>query len=254
MKPLGQNNSQTPGLQLGSSLGLRKVGLVPSSTVKKTGKVTARADSTGLENKTGLIIEKHHHSVKKEQSASVKRRNARERNRVSGVNNGFGVLKKHVPELKSKCSKVETLRAAISYIKALRELLGQEDIIDSNQNFNFDDEHNGDDSNDFSDISDSPSAFAPATPGLERSPDLTSMNPMVYQLPSSTPIYHSPPTPTSLSPLQLHLSPDIKPLPSLLHQQDIKPLILDRKDQLEKLPSMSITATSWWPECTSTQK
>jgi len=43
--------------------------------------VTARADSTGLENNQAFII-KHHHSVKKMQTPSVARRNARERNRV----------------------------------------------------------------------------------------------------------------------------------------------------------------------------
>jgi hypothetical protein len=43
--------------------------------------VTARADSTGLENNQAFIV-KHHHSVKKMQTPSVARRNARERNRV----------------------------------------------------------------------------------------------------------------------------------------------------------------------------
>ena len=57
------------------------------------------------------------------------RRNARERNRVKGVNDGFGFLKKHVPNMKSKSSKVETLRGAIDYIRRLKELLG-EDVAD----------------------------------------------------------------------------------------------------------------------------
>ena len=51
-------------------------------------------------------IIKHHHSVKKFQTPSVSRRNARERNRVKQVNSGFCILKDHVPHLKNKTSKV----------------------------------------------------------------------------------------------------------------------------------------------------
>ena len=72
-----------------------------------------------------LQIIKHHHSVKKFQTPSVSRRNARERNRVKQVNSGFATLKHHVPNLKSKTSKVDTLRAAVDYIKTLRELIGK---------------------------------------------------------------------------------------------------------------------------------
>ena len=73
------------------------------------------------------------------------RRNARERNRVKGVNDGFGFLKKHVPHMKSKSSKVETLRGAIEYIKNLRNLLG-EDIEDfKNSTFEFKMESGDDD-------------------------------------------------------------------------------------------------------------
>ena len=75
----------------------------------------------------------------------VARRNARERNRVKGVNDGFGFLKKHVPSLKNKSSKVETLRGAIEYIKGLRNMLG-EDIEDfKNSTFEFKMESGDDD-------------------------------------------------------------------------------------------------------------
>jgi len=105
MRPLGQNNSQQPGsLKAGPG--------------KRAAKVTARADSTGAENTEGLV--KHHHSVKKAQTASVVKRNLRERTRVQGVNQGFGKLKQYVPDLKSKSSKVETLRGAIDYIRRRR--------------------------------------------------------------------------------------------------------------------------------------
>merc|ERR1719342_1547024 len=81
----------------------------------KEEKTVRHADSTGNENDEGLKMAKHHHSVKKPQTASVRKRNARERNRIMGVNNGFDVLRKHVPSVNAKCSKVETLRGAISY-------------------------------------------------------------------------------------------------------------------------------------------
>jgi hypothetical protein len=113
VRPLGQNNSHI----LGS--GNQK------SMTKNCGKVKARADSTGIENDKNLMI-KHHHSVKKLQTASVAKRNLRERTRVRGVNDGFGKLKMYVPDMKSKSSKVETLRGAIDYIKKLKELLGEE--------------------------------------------------------------------------------------------------------------------------------
>ena len=56
-----------------------------------------------------IKIIKHHHSVKKFQTPSVSRRNARERNRVKQVNSGFNVLKDHVPHLKNKTSKVNVV-------------------------------------------------------------------------------------------------------------------------------------------------
>ena len=63
--------------------------------------------------------------MKKLQTPSVSRRNARERNRVKQVNNGFHTLRTHIPHLKNKTSKVDTLRAAVDYIKTLRNLMGE---------------------------------------------------------------------------------------------------------------------------------
>jgi len=59
------------------------------------------------------------------QTPSVSRRNARERNRVKQVNSGFSTLRTHIPHLKNKTSKVDTLRAAVDYIRALRNLMGE---------------------------------------------------------------------------------------------------------------------------------
>ncbi|XP_041942240.1 achaete-scute homolog 5-like [Alosa pseudoharengus] len=57
--------------------------------------------------------------------AFIRKRNERERQRVRCVNEGYARLRQHLPyELEDKrLSKVETLRAAISYIKHLQEVL-----------------------------------------------------------------------------------------------------------------------------------
>ena len=57
MRPLGQNNSQ------------QHIGGQRQTVGKKSNKITAKADSTGLENSSAIA--KHHHSVKKMQTASV---------------------------------------------------------------------------------------------------------------------------------------------------------------------------------------
>ncbi|XP_032894875.1 achaete-scute homolog 3 [Amblyraja radiata] len=58
--------------------------------------------------------------------AFIRKRNERERQRVKCVNEGYARLRQHLPqELSEKrLSKVETLRAAISYIKELQTVLG----------------------------------------------------------------------------------------------------------------------------------
>ncbi|KAG5888389.1 hypothetical protein JTB14_035695 [Gonioctena quinquepunctata] len=70
---------------------------------------------------------------------SVARRNARERNRVKQVNNGFATLRQHIPDViaaafessgkrgvNKKLSKVETLRMAVEYIKSLESILAMD--------------------------------------------------------------------------------------------------------------------------------
>uniref|UniRef100_UPI00358F5F27 achaete-scute homolog 1-like n=1 Tax=Myxine glutinosa TaxID=7769 RepID=UPI00358F5F27 len=63
--------------------------------------------------------------------AAVARRNERERNRVKLVNLGFATLRQHVPNgsANKKMSKVETLRSAVEYIKALQQLLDEHTAI-----------------------------------------------------------------------------------------------------------------------------
>ncbi|XP_048193174.1 achaete-scute homolog 2 [Perognathus longimembris pacificus] len=64
-------------------------------------------------------------------AAAVARRNERERNRVKLVNLGFQALRQHVPPggASRKLSKVETLRSAVEYIRALQRLLAEHDAL-----------------------------------------------------------------------------------------------------------------------------
>ncbi|XP_043658442.1 achaete-scute complex protein T5 [Drosophila teissieri] len=74
---------------------------------------------------------------------SVIRRNARERNRVKQVNNGFSQLRQHIPAAviadlsngrrgigpgaNKKLSKVSTLKMAVEYIRRLQKVLNEND-------------------------------------------------------------------------------------------------------------------------------
>ncbi|CAG9820260.1 unnamed protein product [Phaedon cochleariae] len=73
------------------------------------------------------------------QPVSVARRNARERNRVKQVNDGFATLRQHIPNFiaaafentsgrggNKKLSKVETLRMAVEYIRSLEHILAMD--------------------------------------------------------------------------------------------------------------------------------
>lgn len=102
-----------------------------------------------LQQSNGVIVSK---TVGKPQQKStlpqaVARRNARERNRVKQVNNGFATLRQHIPEevaeafeaagngrgTSKKLSKVETLRMAVEYIRSLERILG----IDTEEHNSF---------------------------------------------------------------------------------------------------------------------
>ncbi|XP_041354903.1 achaete-scute homolog 1a-like [Gigantopelta aegis] len=63
---------------------------------------------------------------------AVARRNERERNRVKLINTTFASLRDHLPHASKgskakKMSKVETLRAAIDYIRDLQSMIGDAD-------------------------------------------------------------------------------------------------------------------------------
>uniref|UniRef100_A0A8C5QI59 BHLH domain-containing protein n=1 Tax=Leptobrachium leishanense TaxID=445787 RepID=A0A8C5QI59_9ANUR len=62
--------------------------------------------------------------------AYIRKRNERERQRVRCVNEGYARLRQHLPQdmAEKRLSKVETLRAAIGYIKRLQGLLDLESL------------------------------------------------------------------------------------------------------------------------------
>ncbi|XP_070576288.1 achaete-scute homolog 5-like [Ptychodera flava] len=65
----------------------------------------------------------------------IRRRNERERERVRCVNEGYVRLREHIPmdNPEKRLSKVETLRAAIKYIKHLQDVLSDVQNIDPNE-------------------------------------------------------------------------------------------------------------------------
>merc|ERR550532_3561251 len=124
--PLKLNNILQPSSK--ANQGLRNQNLQncvqPDSTASDENKSSSK-NSRNNNARAQELLHKHHHSVKKMQTPSGSRRNARERNRVKQVNNGFSTLRTHIPHLKNKTSKVDTLRAAVDYIQALRNLIGE---------------------------------------------------------------------------------------------------------------------------------
>lgn len=108
----------------------------PPATVSVTSLV--RAAESGISAKRPrLRDESADEAPKTPTPLAVARRNARERNRVRQVNDGFAALRRHIPDEvaeafesansnrgpNKKLSKVETLRMAVEYIRNLESLL-----------------------------------------------------------------------------------------------------------------------------------
>jgi len=74
--------------------------------------------------------------LNKPPTVAVARRNERERNRVKLINTTFATLRQHIPSnsksgKSKKMSKVDTLKAAIDYIRYLQELVDGHDAVDA---------------------------------------------------------------------------------------------------------------------------
>ena len=239
MRPLSQNNSQISNVQRPA----------------KKAKITA-ADSTGVENQ---IIEKHHHSVKKAQTPSVKKRNQRERNRVQGVNDGFKKLKQFVPGVKDKSSKVEALRGAIEYIKQMKKMLG-EDVSDiltppspvtTSQKYDFADEDG-----EFNITSDSsPSIYIIII--ADTSSNVSDTDNSLYSTPSVTPASVKQESPELINPVLLSLptsSFQDFTIPSSSFSMPVSPPALAAVSlpacfaSAQPLPLPSIHGQVWWPQ------
>ncbi|XP_069675830.1 uncharacterized protein [Periplaneta americana] len=131
----------------------------------------------------GNISRSHHQPP----PVAVARRNARERNRVKQVNNGFATLRQHIPlsvsstyssgdstpggRSSKKLSKVETLRMAVDYIRSLQQLLSMDDN-ESNTNITVSHSPNSSDAS-------SPTSIVVHSPS---SPANSSTNPSTAEL------------------------------------------------------------------------
>ncbi|XP_043938340.1 achaete-scute homolog 1a-like [Protopterus annectens] len=87
--------------------------------------VAPKSRRRGFKSPQRYRCQKRRASTSKPPNSTSERRNERERNRVKLVNMGFAKLRQHVPQIGSnkKMSKVETLRSAVEYIRALQSLL-----------------------------------------------------------------------------------------------------------------------------------
>lgn len=105
-------------------LNVSSVGVAAIKAIKTTATIPTATGGVGRSKGSPLPV-------------AVARRNARERNRVKQVNNGFAALRERIPEevaeafeaqgngrgSAKKLSKVETLRMAVEYIRSLEHVL-----------------------------------------------------------------------------------------------------------------------------------
>lgn len=113
------------------------IGNQPTLVVPKNSTSNATNSTTVLPPYDPSRLKKHGKNGQPPPVA-VARRNARERNRVKQVNNGFATLRQHIPshiaagygDRGKKLSKVETLRMAVEYIRGLQRLLAEADGVE----------------------------------------------------------------------------------------------------------------------------
>lgn len=116
----------------------QSIQLSPSGSSQSSGKSASKQPKRQRSSSPELLRCKRRlnfagfgYSLPQQQPHAVARRNERERNRVKLVNNGFATLREHVPNgaANKKMSKVETLRSAVEYIRALQQLLDEHDAV-----------------------------------------------------------------------------------------------------------------------------
>ncbi|KAJ8340120.1 hypothetical protein SKAU_G00347530 [Synaphobranchus kaupii] len=112
----------------------RECNILNVANLQTKGKVLKRQRSSSpelLRCKRRLSFNGLGYALPLQQPVAVARRNERERNRVKQVNMGFQTLRQHVPNgaANKKMSKVETLRSAVEYIRALQHLLDEHDAV-----------------------------------------------------------------------------------------------------------------------------
>ncbi|XP_043483248.1 achaete-scute complex protein T8-like [Leptopilina heterotoma] len=110
---------------------------VPLVNANPTSAISVQQQVTVLPAYDSTRLKKHGKNGQPPPMA-VARRNARERNRVKQVNDGFTKLRSYIPnhvaagygDRGKKLSKVETLRMAVEYIRGLKKLLSEADGVD----------------------------------------------------------------------------------------------------------------------------
>lgn len=121
-----------------STAAAQSIQLSPSGSSQSSGKSVSKQPKRQRSSSPELLRCKRRlnfagfgYSLPQQQPHAVARRNERERNRVKLVNNGFATLREHVPNgaANKKMSKVETLRSAVEYIRALQQLLDEHDAV-----------------------------------------------------------------------------------------------------------------------------
>ncbi|XP_035792348.1 achaete-scute complex protein T8-like [Anopheles albimanus] len=152
---LKENHQNHQQQQLGSGpIGALKRKLPLGNYVSSSANILASSAHGGGARKDHLVVHRTRRTIdatdpKSSAVSAVERRNARERNRVQQVNNGFAALRQRIPDeiaeafeggsaaatgssgrssaAHKKLSKVETLRMAVEYIKSLERLLALTD-------------------------------------------------------------------------------------------------------------------------------
>lgn len=194
------------------------------------------------------------------QTASVARRNARERNRVKQVNNGFSNLRQHIPQnvvsaltkggrgSAKKLSKVDTLKMAVEYIRSLKDMLDDSENSASagSSTSSYFSENSQLQSIPRSEasLSPTPSYSSDASSGICYTPNLTQSHQTHFkQEPYDTYIEHSTsPAPSYHSDIPIHHQPIYAPtsIPHKpVHQYDnYSPVSREDEDLLD--------AITWW--------